>query len=77
MPRFSLLNLFEGMTLAALVIGLAVHAPIILFISAILLSPLFFVAFMATRHNQKGNTEVGCLILFVLAVLAAFLFSLF
>jgi hypothetical protein len=50
--RFSLRSLFRILTLVAVVIGTAVHAPVALFFAFVFVSPLLFVALMATLSRR-------------------------
>jgi hypothetical protein len=52
LPQFSLRGLFVGLTLLALVIGLAANAPIAVGVSMIFVAPLLFIAFMAKRSGR-------------------------
>jgi hypothetical protein len=51
--RFSLRTLLVAMTLIAIVIGTTASNPIVLVISLLLMSPLFFAAAMAQLFGQR------------------------
>lgn len=51
-PRFSLLGMFVGLTVLALVIGLAANAPMAAGVSMIIVAPLLFIAIVAKRSGR-------------------------